>query len=372
MSVTSDIVLKQSLRKLEFPLCAKEALVRIGELVCARATNIKHMDFCLALMSEFIFYEIDRRGNKRTTPLTATSELELVMVLFNYFTSLEDESTRNTVFLSLFTGTTANQRIGVLGKLVSIAAGVQCASILISATAWMQQLGNNSEISCKLADVIVFDYFVLIPSGNSKLSVLPEIAPQFVANFLTASAENYFIEKDENMLFPPTKFLETVTSYISNNNSLCIAAQQNPPILPSGAIAMESNTPIAGLLKWCVLAPLYNQASLLYGELHLALLESILQIPVTNPPKAISAQSLCDIIRSIMSYVTNLKKNKSLNNIIDHEPLQKSLNRLAQAVQIAFSVKCVYGKVDELVSQLLILPYNKLMKIVMNAHKQMK
>lgn len=202
----------------------------------------------------------------------------------------------------------------------------------------------------------------------------------YIFTYVTISDSSFITQAKKDILIHSiqiTMFFISHNSYlifqISNNNSLCIAAQQNPPILPSGAIAMESNTPIAGLLKWCVLAPLYNQASLLYGELHLALLESILQIPVTNPPKAISAQSLCNIIQSIMSYVSNLKKkNKNLNEIIDHKPLQKSLNRLAQAVQIAFSVKCVYGKVDELVSQLLILPYNKLMKIVINTHKQMK
>lgn len=173
------------------------------------------MDFCLALMSEFLFHEIDRRGNKLVNSLTPISELQLIQVLYNYFTSLVDESTRNTVFLSLFTGTTASQRIGVLSKLVSIAAGIQCSSILISATSWMQQLGNNSEISCKLADSIVFDYFILLPPGSSRLRSLPEVAPQFVANFLTATAENYFIESEEKIVFPPSSLLETVTYYVS-------------------------------------------------------------------------------------------------------------------------------------------------------------
>lgn len=154
---------------------------------------------------------------------------------------------------------------------------------------------------------------------------------------------------------------------------MCIAAQQNPPMLPPGAIAMESNTPIAGLLRWCVLAPLYNQNSELYVQLHLALLDSILEIPFTSPAKAISAQSISMIIRSIGTHVSNLKKqNKNLNEIIDNVALQKSLDRQAQAIQVALYVKCVYGKVDELVNQLQMLPYNKSMKIVINTHKQIK
>lgn len=179
------------------------------------------MDFCLDLMSEFLFHEIDRRGNKRSKSLSAISELQLIKVLFDYFTDLKNESTRNTVFLSLFTGTTANQRIGVLSKLISLAAGVHSHSILISATAWMQQLGTNSEISCKLADTIVFDYFVLLPPGNPRMKSLPEVAPQFVANFLTAIAENYFVDSGENMAFPPFSLLEMVTYYVSTLLLLC-------------------------------------------------------------------------------------------------------------------------------------------------------
>ncbi|KAK9876761.1 hypothetical protein WA026_015002 [Henosepilachna vigintioctopunctata] len=354
MSASSDINLKQVLRKLEYPLCAKESLVKIGELICGRITNIKHMDLALDLMSEFVFCEVDRRGNKKNNAISPLLELQLIDILFDYFSSVPNESAKNTVFLSLFTGTTATLRAGVLSKLISVAAGIPSPGILISASTWMQQLGNTSIHSCKLR-------------------TLPEIAPQFVANFLTAVAEIYFMDQKKEPLFPPYNLLETITSFISSKSDLCIAAQQRQALLPPGAIAMEATTPIAGLLRWCILAPIYNQNSELYSQLHLSLLESILEVPYANPPRAVCAQHLTGPVRSIMVYVGELKKqNKNLNEIIDDLPLQKALDRQAQAIQVALSVRCVYGKIDDLMNHLQILPYNKLMKIVINVHKQTK
>ncbi|KAL3285210.1 hypothetical protein HHI36_019325 [Cryptolaemus montrouzieri] len=372
MSVASDINLKQVLRKLEYPVCAKESLTKIGELICGRITSIKNMDLALDLMSEFIFCEVDRRGNKKTNAISPLLELQLLEILFDYFTSATNESAKNTVFLSLFSGTTAVLRAGILSKLVSVAAGIPSPSILVSASTWMQQLGNTSIHSCKLAESLVTDYFALIP-GNSRLKTLPEIAPQFVANFLTAVAEIYFMDHKKEPTFPPYNLLETITNFISSNSSLCIAAQQRQALLPPGAIAMEATTPIAGLFRWCILAPLYNQNSELYSQLHLALLDSLLEIPYTNPPKAVCAQHLAAPVRSIMMYFNELKKqNKSLNEIIEDAPLQKSLDRQAQAIQVSLSVRCVYGKVDDLLNHLQVLPYNKLMKIVIHTHKQIK
>lgn len=36
-----------------------------------------------------------------------------------------------------------------------------------------------------------------------------------------------------------------------------MSAQLNPAALPSGAIPMAAVTPLAGLIHWCALAPLY-------------------------------------------------------------------------------------------------------------------
>lgn len=56
---------------------------------------------------------------------------------------------------------------------------------------FFQQLGCTSKFSLDLAQGLVKDYFVLIPKAVSGLQDLPQLAPQFTANFLTAVAEMY-------------------------------------------------------------------------------------------------------------------------------------------------------------------------------------
>lgn len=166
-------------------------------------------------MSEFVFCEVDRRGNKRATPLSAIAELQLIEVLFDYFTNIPNETTKNAIFLNLFSLTTVALRSGILGKLVSVAIGTSSSQVLEPTGTWMQQLGNTSTNSCKLAECLVRDYFILVPSVVHRLNALPEIAPQFTANFLTAVGEIYFTNsKQKRTLFPPDCLLETITLWV--------------------------------------------------------------------------------------------------------------------------------------------------------------
>ncbi|XP_066148407.1 integrator complex subunit 15 [Euwallacea fornicatus] len=368
---SSEINLKQTLRKLEYPLCAQEALKKIGELLCARVTNIKSMDLSLDLMAEFVFYEVDRRGNKRTQGLTPLIELQLLEILYEFLNSIPNEASRNTLFLNLFSPSTVNSRVGILSKLVSLAIGIPSPLILVSASTWMQQLGNSSPASCKLAEALVFDYAQLAPNPEERLTSLPNIAPEFTSNLLTAVAENYFVHKKEPM-FPPQVLLKSTTDWVTENNSLCVAAQLRQPHLPQGAIPMEATTPIAGLLRWCVLAPIYDQNQDIYSKLYLALLNSISEIPQVQPPRAINVQHLTAIIHPLYYYYEDLKHKGQTSGIIHDSHFHLALDRLAQALQIALSVNAVYGHLDELFNALNNLHFNNLLSIVVNKYKQSK
>lgn len=144
--------------------------------------------------------------------------------------------------------------------------------------------------------------------------------------------------------------------------------------LPSGAIAMEATTPVAGLLKWCILAPIYRQQDQCYTELNLSILNSIMETPNTYPPKMIYAQHLAAPISPILSYVNDLKNKQDLNwdQLLNDDSLQLSLDRFAQSIQVAFYANALYGHVDDFFHQLKILPYNKLMSIIINNYKQNK
>nr|XP_022915740.1 uncharacterized protein C7orf26 homolog isoform X1 [Onthophagus taurus]XP_022915741.1 uncharacterized protein C7orf26 homolog isoform X2 [Onthophagus taurus] len=365
--------IKSSLRKMDFPQCTQEALNKIGQLICGKVPSLKQMDLALDLISEFVFCEVDKRGNK-IAPLNPLKELQLIEVLFDYFNGIQTESHRNTVFLSIFSGTTFALRSVILSRLISIAIGMPSEPVLVSASAWMQQLGNTS-INCnKLAESVIRDYFVLVPNGAQRLNLLSNCAPQFVANFLTAVSEIYFTDIKGTINFPPESLLNAVTNWIEGNYKLCIAAQQNPSVLPPGAIAMETTTPIAGLLKWCILAPIFNQNSNLYSRLHLALLNSLLEIPIVSPPRAVSAKHLTTSVgylcRFTMDIKTRRKKDDTDTIIFDlNEMLILALDRYAQAVQVALSVKCVYGNIGDLISQLCQLPQHKILSIVICSHQ---
>lgn len=209
-------------------------LISTAQLICGRGQSIKHMDLALDLIAEFVFCEVDRRGNKRSETLTPILELQLLDVLLEYFNGQISEAAKNTIFLSLFSGSMATLRLPVLSKLVSIAIGIPSVSILVSASTWMQQLGNTSSSSCKLAEAIVRDYFILVPIATDRLRVLPRIAPQFTANFLTAVAETYFANssKRESMLFPAHCLLEMISFWVSlnfkpNNQSVITTMVEN-------------------------------------------------------------------------------------------------------------------------------------------------
>lgn len=172
------------------------------------------MDLALDLMAEFIFCEIDRRGQKKTQLLSPLLELQLLEILYDYFDNIFNESGRNTVFLSLFSGTTAVLRLGVLSKLVSFAIAIPSSNILISTSAWMQQLGNTSPNSCKLAHALVKDFFFYNHNSVEKIKTLPKISPQFTANFMTAIAEIYFNVSKKDVIYPLPMLLEIIKLWV--------------------------------------------------------------------------------------------------------------------------------------------------------------
>lgn len=284
------------------------------------------MDLAIDLMAEFVFWEKDRRGNKRGVELTCIQEIQLLEVLCEYFSQPGSETTKNTVFLNLFGPSTIQLRLKILCKLVSIGISSSCASLLIAAGAWMQQLGCTSHSSLQLARAIVKDYFALIPNVLETLYSLPKIAPQFTANFLTAIAEIYLTDKYSVFTTPPKSLLEIITQWVTENPTLCLAAQQKTAALPTGGIAMPTITPIAGLFKWCILAPLQCENTLkmpanntkktndnnleLYAKLHLALLETLIEAKTESGlPNVIGSQHLVPVIPAIQTQINDLTRN---------------------------------------------------------------
>ncbi|XP_073820513.1 integrator complex subunit 15 [Musca autumnalis] len=365
----SDV--KHSLRKLEFPACVKEALPRIESMIIGRGKQ----NFIMQLISEFVFLERNkdmdvRRGQSPQTyvnmQMNKIQEFQLILVLIEYFSQPGPDSTRNAVFLSLFTNLTP-QRSKILCKLISTSVSGSVAPLLSAAGTWMQQVGCTTPPSLEVAQSLVSDFIIFSRKTSEQLKQLPLVAPHFAANLMTAVADLYLNDQRGILTPPPDALLDVFCEWVSENPSLCLASQQ-PLALPTGAIAMPVVTPLAGLIRWSVLAPIVSNKPA-YSTLHLALLQTLLEIVNDGPPTALNAQHLMLIATPLKNHAARLVSDK-IDPLQDAD-FQKCLERLAQAVQIGLTSKCIYGNIPQLLCTLETLPPHTLMKIVISANKSL-
>uniref|UniRef100_A0A0A1X8V8 Uncharacterized protein C7orf26 n=1 Tax=Zeugodacus cucurbitae TaxID=28588 RepID=A0A0A1X8V8_ZEUCU len=360
---------KQTLRKLDFPACAKEALPRIESIVVSR----NKQNFAIQLISEFVFMErpkdaVDiRKGQAfNGVQLNSFQEFQLIVVLIEYFSQPGPDATRNVVFLSLFGSNLTPQRSKILCRLVSTAVSGSVAPLLSSAGTWMQQVGCMNPPSLEVAQSLVSDFVTFSRKTSEQFKQLPMVAPHFAANLMTTVADLYMKEQQGTLTPPPDALLDVFTEWISENHDLCLASQQ-PLALPSGAIAMPVVTPLAGLIRWAVLSPMCSNRSS-YSNLHLWLLQTMMQIVTVGPPTALNAQHVAQIMGPLQSYVARLVADKVEPN--DDTAYQKSMERLSQAVQVAVSVNCMYGNIPQLLCLLETLPPHPLMTMVIKSNKK--
>lgn len=340
---------KQALRKLDFPHCAREALSKL-EVLCCRPG--KQVDLQMDLISEFVFGEMERRKKRNMT--SAIQELQLIETMSDFFQSPPaTPAVRNALLLSLFPADTP--RYKTLGNLVSLAISTQNKAVLNAAGIWMQQLSSTSPQSVRLAKHLLNDYFVLTPRSMDKLKQLPVLAPHFTANLLTAIGEVYE-DKD-----PPNELLSLVGEWIDENPSLLLTPLMDNPALPTGGIPMTPITPIAGLFRWCILSPLRDdvkedmeaeeESRKFYSKVQQLLMDSVLRLNNSgNNKHAISAQHLATTVRQL----TTILQNRPNMNASSRD---LAMERLAQAISAAMSANCIYGNKQELLALLQPLAY---------------
>ncbi|CAH0398943.1 unnamed protein product [Chilo suppressalis] len=402
MSLTD---LKHQLRKFDFPVCAKEALNRIEQLLVGRvAPSNKQLDIAMDIIAEFVFCEVDRRSGRRTAGITPLQELQLIDIICEYLSACVNDTTKNTIFLSLFGGMESQRRLKILSILASMAVSASSTPVLLAVGVWLQQMGCSSSQSLQLVENIIRDHFFLNTSNQNTLKSLANTAPQFVSNFITAVTELYMHDLQGTKKLPPKNLLEVITSWVFSNPTLCMSAQLNAAALPSGSIPMAAVTPLAGLIHWCALAPLYidedsemvevlvpikrikienerdhptlktnvnktlTEAEL-YTKLHLAVLHSLRAGRRNHgPPTAVNAQHLAGLGPHVQAYAHQLlKRGIKLQN---DDKLQDCLDRIGQAVQVALANGCVYGNISNLLAALDTLPENRLLRIIIKTHQQ--
>lgn len=328
----------------------------------------------MQIISEFVFLErskdVDvRRGQSPQSygniHLNKIQEFQLILVFIEFFSQPGPDSTRNAVFLSLFGTNLTPQRTKILCKLISTAVSGSVAPLLSSAGTWMQQVGCTTPPSIEVAQSLVSDFIIFSRKISEQLRQLPMVAPHFAANLMTAVADLYLNDQRGSLAAPPDGLLDVICEWITENPSLCLASQQ-PLALPVGAIAMPVVTPLAGLIRWSVLSPIVSNRSS-YSNLHLSLLQTLLEIVNNVPPTALNAQHLAMIAAPLKSYAARLTADGI--DPSQNDDFLKCLERYAQAVQVALSTKCVYGNIPQLLCTLESLPPHSLLKIIISANK---
>ncbi|EDV97254.1 uncharacterized protein C7orf26 homolog [Drosophila grimshawi] len=349
---------KISLRKLDYPMCAVEALSRLEGLIASRMKQ----NLAMQMISEFIFLE-----RSKDSQMNIYQEFQLILTLIEYFSRPGRDATRNAIFLSLFGSHLTPQRSRLLSRLISTAVSGSVAPLLSSAGTWMQQVGCKTAPSLEVAQNIVSDFISFSRKTAEQLKQLPMVGPHFAANFMVAVADLYLNEMRGGVLTPPPDaLLDAITEWTTENPLLCQAPQQ-PLVLPPGAIAMPFATPLAGLLRWVVLAPLVSNRQA-YSQLHLSLLHALLQLVNSGDATPLHAQDLKQIVTSLQKYCSRLTE---ANVVPDDDPAYiKCMERFAQAVQIALASNCITNQI-QLLCVLETLPPHTLMKIVLGTHKKL-
>ncbi|KOB69499.1 Uncharacterized protein OBRU01_16769 [Operophtera brumata] len=389
MSLTD---LKHTLRKYEFPNCAKEALIRIGNLtfmvtkntlnwwlgglnlvvlilfssleqllVGRGAPSSKQLDVAMDIIAEFVFCETDRRGTRRTVALTPLQELQLIDVMCEYLGSCANEITKNTVFLSMFGGVEGLRRLKILSILASMGVSASSTPVLLAVGVWLQQMGCSSSQSLQLVENIIRDHFFLNTSNQASLRSLATTAPQFVANFITAVTELYMQDGPGGRKMPPKNLLEL-----------------NPAALPSGAIPMAAVTPLAGLIHWCALAPLYVDEEEVTTPLKRIKIEHDSERTIKQVAhRRLSEWELYTKLQlGVLSSLRAGRAARGAGGVLSAQlasALAVRVHAHAQAVlqRVALANGCIYGNITSLLASLDSLPENRLLKIIIGTHQTM-
>ncbi|XP_072513770.1 integrator complex subunit 15 isoform X1 [Salminus brasiliensis] len=336
------------------------------------------------LVEEFIFQVSKDRSVPRKR-MSCVQELQLLEIMCSYFQEQSKDAIRQVIFSALFglQGNKADEsRMAMLGKLVSMAVAVCRVPILECAATWLQR--SHSAWCVRLARVLVDDYCTLVPCSISTLQNICSASPRFCCQLITAVTALYDFSSDE--LTPPPALLEMVVGWITEDPRLLLLTFINMPLTSSLPLGCLEVTPLMGLLRWCVKAPLAHQRGRkpsqtnghvetekvagceeLYSKLHLSVLQVFLMLQVHLTEQnllgriaVLQAESAATLVEEVSRLVDELNPLHAASEI------QLALDRLAQALQVAMATGALLCTREDLRTLCSRLPHNNLLQLVMS------
>lgn len=182
-----------------------------------------------------------------------------------------------------------------------------------------------------------------------------------------------FLSPDD--LIPPSELLELIVSWIFEDPRLILITFLNTPIAANLPIGFLELTPLTGLIRWCVKAPLAykrkQKASLsnghppakiakdstegddgdchqLYSKLHLTVLQVLMMLQGHLTEKNLYGRLGLVPFDHVVPLVEEINRlSDELNPLNASKEIELALDRLAQALQVAMAsgaLLCTRGK----------------------------
>lgn len=336
------------------------------------------------LLEEFVFQVPKERG-AQPKRLNSLQELQLLEIMCSYFQEQSKDSVRQIIFSSLFSpqGNKADDsRMSLLGKLVSMAVAVCRIPVLECAASWLQR---TPVVYCvRLARALVDDYCCLVPGSVQTLKQIFSASPRFCCQFITSVTALYDLSSDD--LIPPLDLLEMIVSWIFEDPRLILITFLNTPIAANLPIGFLELTPLIGLIRWCVKAPLAykrkkpclsnghishkvakdsgtgtdRDSHLLYSKLHLSVLQVLMTLQLHLTEKNLYGRLGLILFDHMVPLVEEINRlADELNPLNASQEIELALDRLAQALQVAMTSGALLCTRDDLRTLCSRLPHNK-------------
>ncbi|XP_006011104.1 integrator complex subunit 15 [Latimeria chalumnae] len=349
----------------------------------------------IELVEEFVF-QVPKERAAQPKRLNSLQELQLLEIMCNYFQEQSKDSVRQIIFSALFSpqGNKADDnRMIILGKLVSMAIAVCRVPVLECCALWLQR---TPAVYCvRLSRILVDDYCSLVPGSGQTLKQIFHASPRFCCQFITAVTVLYDLSTDD--LIPPYDLLEMVTSWILEDPRLTLITFLNTPIAANLQISYLELTPLTGLIRWCVKAPLAykrnrktsltnghnaktskdlgtameKDCNTLYSKLHLSVLQVFMMLQVHLTEKNLYGRIGLILFDHVVPIVEEFSRlADELNPVHAMKEIELSLDRLAQALQVAMASGALLCTRDDLRSVCSRLPHNNLLQLVISGPVQ--
>ncbi|XP_010366056.2 uncharacterized protein C7orf26 homolog [Rhinopithecus roxellana] len=348
------------------------------------------------LLEEFVF-QVPKERSAQPKRLNSLQELQLLEIMCNYFQEQTKDSVRQIIFSSLFSpqGNKADDsRMSLLGKLVSMAVAVCRIPVLECAASWLQR---TPVVYCvRLAKALVDDYCCLVPGSIQTLKQIFSASPRFCCQFITSVTALYDLSSDD--LIPPMDLLEMIVTWIFEDTRLILITFLNTPIAANLPIGFLELTPLVGLIRWCVKAPLAykrrkkpplsnghvsnkvtkepgvgmdRDSHLLYSKLHLSVLQVLMTLQLHLTEKNLYGRLGLVLFDHMVPLVEEINRlTDELNPLNASQEIELSLDRLAQALQVAMASGALLCTRDDLRTLCSRLPHNNLLQLVISGPVQ--